>query len=62
MGNDIVDLIKQLELDNIYLLGHSMGGKVVMSILAEHPTLTNSIKGVIVCDVGCYDYSKDPIR
>ena len=33
-----------------------MGGKIVMSILAEHPELTSLIKGALVCDVGCYDY------
>ena len=37
MAEDIARFIEKSQIDNVFLMGHSMGGKIIMSILAEHP-------------------------
>jgi len=48
MANDIANFIKQHQLENVNLIGHSMGGKVVMQLAFTHPQL---IKKLIVADI-----------
>ena len=49
LSDDLYKLITDLELENITLIGHSMGGKTVMHFAQEHPLF---IKKLIVVDIG----------
>ena len=46
-GDDIILLIKELELENTVLVGHSMGGLVAVAAAAQSP---ENIKGLVIVD------------
>lgn len=48
MSDDIIELIQDLQLEKVSLLGHSMGGKVAMQFTLLHPDLVNKL---IVVDI-----------
>ncbi|KAK6184361.1 hypothetical protein SNE40_006846 [Patella caerulea] len=48
MATDVETLLDNLNLDRVVLLGHSMGGKVVMTTALKHP---ERVEGLIVVDV-----------
>lgn len=54
MVNDLQSFIEQHNIENPILIGHSMGGKVVMRYALAHP---DKIKKVIVVDIAPKDYS-----
>lgn len=43
MAHDIHKLVQELELSNLHLIGHSMGGKVAMRFAADYPELVSSL-------------------
>ncbi len=49
LSDDLYNLITDLELENIILIGHSMGGKTVMHFAQQHPAF---IEKLIVVDIG----------
>ncbi len=49
MANDAVELLDDLGLNNAYILGHSMGGKVAMKLAQDHP---ERVEKLIVADIG----------
>lgn len=49
MAHDIVEYCNYNQLQNIILLGHSMGGKVAMQFVAEFPEL---VVKLIIADIG----------
>lgn len=54
MSDDIIELIQHLHLDTKpYLIGHSMGGKVVMNLLLKRPEVA---KKAIVIDIAPIKY------
>ena len=53
MAEDLYELITDLRLDDIYLLGHSMGGKVAMRYAQLHP---EKLQKLIVVDIGIKQY------
>jgi pimeloyl-ACP methyl ester carboxylesterase len=53
MVADFAELIDDLGLDQINLLGHSMGGKTAIGFAAEHPEL---LKKLIVVDISHKQY------
>ena len=53
MSDDLIHLINQLNLNNINLIGHSMGGKVAMAVANKMPEL---LKKLIVADIAPIDY------
>lgn len=53
MCQDIFHYCEHYHLDNIYLLGHSMGGKVAMHLAVHHPELVNKL---IVADIAPKEY------
>ncbi|WP_432671808.1 alpha/beta fold hydrolase [Flavobacterium sp. SM2513] len=53
MVNDIVEYCKDKNLTSIYLLGHSMGGKVAMFTATQFPEL---VKKLVVADIGLKYY------
>jgi esterase len=48
MSEDIYELIQDLNLQNVILLGHSMGGKTVMQFALDHENLLDKL---IVADI-----------
>lgn len=53
MVNDVVEYCQEKKLANIYLLGHSMGGKVAMLTATQFPDL---VEKLIVADIGVKYY------
>ncbi len=46
MGDDIITLIKELNLSNIILIGHSFGGDVILEVACKVPDLITGFVGV----------------
>ena len=46
MADDIAHFIDKKKLENLFILGYSMGGKTLMTLLCKHPELYPRIKGV----------------
>jgi pimeloyl-ACP methyl ester carboxylesterase len=53
MVDDIRELISDLQLQNVFLTGHSMGGKVAMNFAVNHPELVGKL---VVVDIGPRQY------
>ena len=53
MMDDIMELIDDLHLKNIKLLGHSMGGKLAMMLAVEYPDIFEQL---CVADISPVDY------
>lgn len=53
MAADVASLLQQLGLDNCNILGHSMGGKVAMTLALEYPQLVSRL---IVADIAPVSY------
>ncbi|HUV20358.1 MAG TPA: alpha/beta fold hydrolase [Gammaproteobacteria bacterium] len=56
MAADVAQLIAQLELRDCRILGHSMGGKVAMTLAIQHPAL---LSRMIVADIAPVAYQHD---
>jgi len=53
MAKTVVDLLNNLGITDYHFVGHSMGGQIILNILAYYPT--NAKKAVLLCSSG---YSK----
>ncbi len=53
MAEDVLELIADLKIEQAYLMGHSMGGKVVMQLALHHP---DKIEKLIVVDIAPKKY------
>ena len=53
MADDLFELVTDLELKNILLLGHSLGGKTAMWYAQQHP---ETLDKLIVVDMGIQEY------
>jgi pimeloyl-ACP methyl ester carboxylesterase len=53
MVDDLVELFNKLNLKDVILLGHSMGGKVAMHFAQSHPSI---LEKIIVVDMGIKEY------
>ena len=53
MAADVLELIKDLDLDDAVILGHSLGGKVAMQFATTYPELTEKL---IVVDIAPKQY------
>lgn len=56
MAADVMELTSALGLERVSLLGHSMGGKVAMTVALERPALVDHL---IVADIAPIAYSHD---
>lgn len=54
MVEDVKELIDSLQLEHVYLMGHSMGGKVAMLFALAYP---ERVKKLIVVDISPKNYS-----
>lgn len=53
MAEDVFELCQDLKLEDVILLGHSMGGKVAIRFAQEHEDLLNKL---IIVDMGVKSY------
>jgi esterase len=53
MADDVISLCDHLNLSNTILIGHSMGGKVAMTIALTHP---EQFTALIIADIAPFDY------
>lgn len=53
MSNDLLELLDQLQLERINLMGHSMGGKAAMQFALDHP---ERVQRLIVVDIAPVRY------
>lgn len=53
MADDLLELVEELSLDEILLLGHSMGGKTAMKFAQQHP---DYVEKLIVADIAPRNY------
>ncbi|MDH3448457.1 MAG: alpha/beta fold hydrolase [Gammaproteobacteria bacterium] len=53
MADDVAQLLQRLELSDCYLLGHSMGGKVAMTLAVDYPELVSRL---VVADIAPVSY------
>lgn len=53
LAEDIIELLDYLKVDRAHILGHSMGGKVAMTLAAKYP---ERLRKLIVLDIGFKRY------
>lgn len=53
MAEDVADFCEQQELENVLVIGHSMGGKVAMQLAVDQASL---VEKLIVVDIAPKDY------
>ena len=53
MADDVHELIQELKLEDLILVGHSMGGKVAMRLAQKYE---DSIEKLVVVDIGMKEY------
>ncbi len=53
MADDVIALCDHLDLNDCLLMGHSMGGKVAMTIALTHP---EQFSALIIADIAPFDY------
>lgn len=53
MADDVISLCDHLNINDAILMGHSMGGKVAMTIALTHP---EQFSALIVVDIAPFDY------
>ncbi|MEC8940738.1 MAG: alpha/beta fold hydrolase [SAR324 cluster bacterium] len=61
MAEDVVRFVDENELENVILLGHSMGGKTAMQLALQFP---DRIAALIVVDIApvCYDHQQKQLK
>lgn len=59
MAIDLKEFIINNKLDNLILMGHSLGGKIVMSFATLFPEFYSRIKGIIIIDIAPINYWKE---
>lgn len=53
MANAVAELLQELNLDRVMVLGHSLGGKVAMELAISHP---NVVSKLVVADIAPVQY------
>jgi pimeloyl-ACP methyl ester carboxylesterase len=54
MSNDLAEMLSEYSLENVILLGHSMGGKVAMDFALRYP---NKVSKLVVADIAPRQYA-----
>ncbi|MBL1279529.1 MAG: alpha/beta fold hydrolase [Fluviicola sp.] len=53
MADDVFEICQELKLEEIHLVGHSMGGKVAMQFAKDHEEL---LEKLVIVDIGFKEY------
>ncbi len=53
MADDVITLCDHLNLSDAILIGHSMGGKVAMTVALTHP---EQFSAIVIADIAPFDY------
>lgn len=53
LASDVIETLKHLKIEQAYVLGHSMGGKIAMKIAAKSPDL---VQKLIIADIAPVEY------
>ena len=56
MARDVVNFLKSQNIDNVILVGHSMGGKVAQALALLYPEY---VEGLVVLDIAPVTYSRE---
>ncbi|MDP1623526.1 MAG: alpha/beta fold hydrolase [Bacteroidales bacterium] len=56
LENDILEMIELNGLENIFLIGHSLGGKTAMLLALHHPDL---VKKLVIVDISMRKFAPD---
>ena len=61
LAGDLAHFVAQQQLDSFYLLGHSLGGRVVLKFLEQYESLYPKIRGAVIVDSLPMNYKHVPI-
>jgi esterase len=56
MANDVIELLDQLMIEEVIVIGHSMGGKTAIAMAQAHP---DRVTKLVVADIAPVDYGHD---
>ena len=56
MALDIKECIEEKELEEVFIVGHSLGAKIAMGLISEFEEVRERVKGIVIGDMGCFDY------
>lgn len=59
LANTVISLLDHLNVKNIHLTGHSMGGQIALNVMKKEPSLVD--KGVLLCSSGYLQKMKWPV-
>jgi pimeloyl-ACP methyl ester carboxylesterase len=59
LANTVISLLDHLNVKNIHLTGHSMGGQIALNVMKKEPSLVD--KGVLLCSSGYLKKMKWPV-
>ncbi|NQD68371.1 alpha/beta hydrolase [Bacillus haikouensis] len=59
LADTVIQLLEYLNVKNIYLTGHSMGGQIALNVMKKEPSLVE--KGVLLCSSGYLPKMKWPV-
>ncbi|MFD2680668.1 alpha/beta fold hydrolase [Bacillus seohaeanensis] len=59
LAKTVIDLLDRLNIQNIYLTGHSMGGQIALNVMKKKPSLAK--KGILLCSSGYLKRMNKPI-
>jgi pimeloyl-ACP methyl ester carboxylesterase len=59
LANTVIQLLEYLNVKNIHLTGHSMGGQIALNVMKKEPSLVE--KGVLLCSSGYLPKMKWPV-
>ncbi|WP_064092822.1 alpha/beta fold hydrolase [Rossellomorea aquimaris] len=59
LANTVIALLDHLNVSNIHLTGHSMGGQIALNVMKKEPSLVE--KGILLCSSGYLKRMKWPV-
>jgi pimeloyl-ACP methyl ester carboxylesterase len=59
LAKTVISLLDYLNIQNIYLIGHSMGGQIALNVMKKEPSLAK--KGILLCSSGYLEKMNRPV-
>lgn len=57
LGDDLATVLRYLDLPDVVLVGHSMGGMTVMAFACRHPDLLGGVRGIVLAATAAHGMS-----